>query len=81
MRGWVSVGLTVRTMRNLEGDEVKVSRAVSNVGRRLRREANRDAMSSIVCVCGCGYGEHGTWWGGELWGNSELSQFMLYSST
>ena len=48
----------VRTMRNLEGEEVKESRADSRVGRSARRLVRRVVMSSAIL-----------WivvWGGEL---------------
>jgi hypothetical protein len=48
--GCVDVGLTVLTMRNLDGDEVKELSVDSNSGRRDLIRAIREAMSSIISM-------------------------------
>lgn len=50
MRGCVGDGFIVRTIRNLDVEELNVSRVVCREGRSDRREDIRADMSSIVFV-------------------------------
>ena len=44
----MEVAFTVRTMRNLEGEEVNNCRADSSSGKSALRDFNREAIASIV---------------------------------